>query len=256
MTKRLALAAFLLLVAAPVWAAPALDVCNAGAGGTGNLSWTHTPSGTPKGVVVIVGQFIGGTDEVTSVTYDGVAMTEVSPSPLCKTSGEPGCAYAYFMGSSVPTGAKTVQVNVSGSSTRRAISCTITAATSTMSVDSVGSLSTDAVVDPSFTISTTAGVETVVIGGGFFGDSVGTNTQPGTGYTTIVDDAPGGGGRIHVERKNTNPTGGSVTVNWTDANSDDAVLIGLAVREPSTNKAGGLVNTTNDKNLVGGGLVP
>lgn len=37
--------------------------------------WTHTPVGTPRGIIVQVVQN-AGTDEVTGVTYGSVAMTE------------------------------------------------------------------------------------------------------------------------------------------------------------------------------------
>ena len=39
--------------------------------GTSTISSTHTPSGTPKGAIVLITQDVGATDEVTGVTYGG-----------------------------------------------------------------------------------------------------------------------------------------------------------------------------------------
>jgi hypothetical protein len=100
--------------------AVALDATSAGAGGTGNFNWTHTPVGTPKGVWVVIPQDTGQTDEVTAVTYGGVAMERViagSPTnPIFRdgVGGDDGGIYEYFLGSGIPTGAQTVAVTVNG----------------------------------------------------------------------------------------------------------------------------------------------
>ena len=44
--------------------------------GSGGVTWTHTPVGTPKGVIFFA-KNINATDYVTGVTYGGVAMAEV-----------------------------------------------------------------------------------------------------------------------------------------------------------------------------------
>ncbi|HUW56670.1 MAG TPA: hypothetical protein VMZ92_08550, partial [Planctomycetota bacterium] len=73
-----------------------------------NPSWTHTPSGTPRGVVVWTVSASG--DNCSNVTYGGVSMTEVTGSPNNKSSGEGIRVQCFFLGSGLGTGAKTVSV--------------------------------------------------------------------------------------------------------------------------------------------------
>lgn len=78
----------------------------------GNQSWTHTPVGTPRGILVFIAQgFEAATDVITGVTYGGVAMTRVAVTTTAPT--DPVRSYAYFLGSSIPTGAQTVAVTAS-----------------------------------------------------------------------------------------------------------------------------------------------
>lgn len=76
-----------------------------------SFSWTHTPVGTPAGVVVVVAGTTTATNDVTSVTYGGVSVPRVSGAFAADTAGEPAFTDVYFLGSSVPTGAQTVVVN-------------------------------------------------------------------------------------------------------------------------------------------------
>jgi hypothetical protein len=116
-----------------------------------NPSFTHTPIGTPRGVEVWVSHE-GNTDEITGITYGGVAMTEQAGSPSLLTATEPSALYCYFLGASIPTGAQTVTVSGSGVTTKVAWCITVTAATNTEFVDSTvfTSGSTD---NPSGTLS-------------------------------------------------------------------------------------------------------
>jgi len=74
-----------------------------------SFSWTHSPVGTPRGVVVFVFIIAADADYVTSVTYGGTAMTE-NPTFAFDSADEPGRTYAFSLGSSVPTGNQTVVV--------------------------------------------------------------------------------------------------------------------------------------------------
>jgi hypothetical protein len=79
-----------------------------GTSGTGPThSWTHTPVGTARGIVVAI-QTDQGSDVISTVTYGGVSMSRVAH--VLDTATEPGGAYIYFLGSGIPTGAQTVAV--------------------------------------------------------------------------------------------------------------------------------------------------
>lgn len=125
-------------------------------GETGTKSSDHIPSGTPRAVLVLIVQTGGTGDEVTGVTYGGVAMTEVSVSPLLKATNEEGAVYAYFLGSSIPANQQTVVATcdpATGGSPKAGNIFTLTANTDTEIVDAktIGPL--DAAADPSVTLS-------------------------------------------------------------------------------------------------------
>lgn len=80
-----------------------------------SFNWNHTPSGTPKGVVVFTFTNANA-DDATDVTYGGVTMTAVSGGRAVDTAGEPGDCKVWFLGSGVPTGMQNIVVtrNTSG----------------------------------------------------------------------------------------------------------------------------------------------
>jgi hypothetical protein len=100
------------LADAQVTAAPALAF-DAFAGGpdpfvTADTSWTHTPVGVPKGVIVIIVQELA-TDQIAGVTYGGVAMTRALRQ--VRTTTEAGTVYIYELYASIPAGPQTVAVD-------------------------------------------------------------------------------------------------------------------------------------------------
>lgn len=76
-----------------------------------SFSWDHTPVGTPKGVLIFT--FVNANaDDATSVTYGGTTVPAVSGGRAASSNGtSPGDCKAWFLGSGVPTGTKTVVVN-------------------------------------------------------------------------------------------------------------------------------------------------
>src|SRR3972149_1067868 len=80
--------------------------------GTSNtsFSWTHTPVGTPKAVIVWVVQNAATTVEANAPTYGGVTMTLVGSS--VNSTGERGRVDCYFLGTKIRTGSQTVEVTV------------------------------------------------------------------------------------------------------------------------------------------------
>lgn len=88
------------------------------------FTWTHTPTGTPKGVVVAITQPLGSTDEVSAVTYGGVALSRVRST--ARTTTEAMRVYLYFLGSGIPTGAQTVSVTSTGTTAKQGHCFTMT----------------------------------------------------------------------------------------------------------------------------------
>jgi hypothetical protein len=134
MQRRVSLAVVgLCLWATPAVAVIAFDNSSCGTQSTGNISWDHTPVGTPAGVVVGIVQSIEGVDNVSGVTYDGEAMTEVAGSPFLRTShNEDATLYLYFLGSGVnATSPATVAVTVTGGRPKSPCVWTLTAAADT-----------------------------------------------------------------------------------------------------------------------------
>lgn len=119
--------------------AVAYDAVSESTAGTGgdtsgtSFNWTHTPSGTPAGVFVIVHMALSSTDECDGVTYGGVAMTDTGLT-AADTSGEPGRVTLWFL-SAPSSGAQTVVVSRTlGASMMNAQAVTVTSATGATAV--------------------------------------------------------------------------------------------------------------------------
>jgi hypothetical protein len=73
-------------------------------------TWTHTPVGTPRAIVVSVIHGVTATTLVSSVTYGGVPMTPIVSAT--DTVTEPGISRLWFLGRGIPTGPQTVSVDL------------------------------------------------------------------------------------------------------------------------------------------------
>lgn len=216
----------------------AYDTSSAAAAiGTGNLSWTHTPVGTPKGVIVFIVQTGGITDEITSVTYGGVSLSAVSGSPLFVNAGaEDGTVYAYFLGSGIPAGSQTVAVNVDGTgSIKDAVCTTVTAATSTTAViasDYIDYTEVGTTATPSLSISVPAFKTAYVAAALFTGEGVLSSLSVGAGCTQIQETDFGSSAAGYLRRTSIEVGATSAACSWTLGSSDEAGIFGLAVGEP------------------------
>jgi len=105
---------------------------------TDPIEHTHTPVGTPRGVLIFVSVNNVDSDVVGTVTYGGVTCTEVSESPAIQGTGEKGLVAGFFLGSGIPTGPQTVSIGNTGASARVAYSYTLTADADLEVVDSQG----------------------------------------------------------------------------------------------------------------------
>lgn len=96
---------------------------------TGDQSWTHTPVGTPAGVLVLIVEE-GGTDTILGVTYGGQTMTQVAGSPVLYTTPETGSIHGFFLNHPTDTDAATVAIDTDTGSDQYIAACfTVTSAT-------------------------------------------------------------------------------------------------------------------------------
>ena len=231
---RLLLVLALLLVAGPALAAPAFDAASEATAGTGNLSWTHTPSGTPRGVKVYVSQDAAFSDQVSSVTYGGVGMTRIEFA--ARDGTEDGAVYLYFLGASIPTGAQTVSVTVSDAATKTAHAVTATASADTAVEDS--SQTTGDAADPSLDVTTAGGLTTFCTSGAFSGVGAPSNLLEDTDMTRM--NSHDFGVTITAwDRITTNPTGGTVNFSWTAVSNNFAIAAACIKEQAAAGAAAG-----------------
>ncbi|MDQ3075968.1 MAG: hypothetical protein M3Q34_02475 [bacterium] len=96
---------------------------------SGSCSFTHTPSGTPRGVLIYVYYILTDTDPGTTVTYGGVSVPAVSSGSAADTVTEKGRVTAYYLGAGISTGAQTIVVTRTGTTAIYITSTTVTSAT-------------------------------------------------------------------------------------------------------------------------------
>lgn len=223
------LALVLLLWAGPVCAQGVAFDASSSALRTGTedpyTAHTHTPVGTPIGVLCGASHGISATGLVSSVTYGGTAMTLVRTQT--DTAGEPGWTGVYFLGASVPTGAQTVSWDLtSASTTDIQFSCiTVTAAgggTGTTQDNSTGECGTNSdVANVTCTTSAAASSQRVAYMVQYYGGG-----SPGTcgGETTTSVASVDHGAFASVHCRSGNLTDTQYTCTGTSAADDQALL--------------------------------
>lgn len=216
--------------------------------GTTPDSQTHTPVGTPRGVVMFP-ICVTSTDSITAAAYGAAAPTEVPDSIAIDASSELGIVKAYFLGSSVPTGAQTCTLTQSGGNgvTRRFYVATVTAADDTEVVQV--ELIQDNTADPTVVIDT--GSRTAITYVAMFSGLPSANVSAGSGLTALFERAVGSDARtFHLFRETTPASGSrSLTVN-TSASADDCALTAVAISEVVAAGGGGTVAPASFASLV------
>lgn len=215
----------------------AFDATSESTSNTADFNWTHTPVGTPKGVVVFVFEE-GINDTINGVTYGGVAMTQVNSAQ--DSAGEPGRCFAYFLGSSIPTGAKTVAVDQTGSTdSKYGAAVTVTAATNTQLAGTGSAKVEGDTANPSVTITGISGAS-YGFGGLWSGQDAEASVTAGSGMTKR--NSLDFGARTATIESSTNPNAsGDLTIAFTVA-SEDVAMVGIAIEEiAATRKLLGLL---------------
>lgn len=186
----------------------AFDAATAGGdnGGSGSLTFSHTCTGS-LGLLVVGfnGDNIGGADDITSVTYNGVALTladkQVNPS-----SGGDRNTYMYFL-LGPATGAHNVVVSCSGSHLLQggAVSYTGVKASGQPDAHTVNAESSSSLKTLTTSVTTSAdNCWTVLIEGCYDG---GTPPVAGTGSTRRTFDGTNGGWGLFDSNAAIHPAG-------------------------------------------------
>lgn len=218
-------------------------------GASATYSWSHTPVGTPKAVVVFTIDLTGGNYPYGGVTYGGVALSEVTSGTASDGSGTPegGTMKAWFLGSGIPTGTQTVQVTESGSmNNNHAYVYTFTAGGDTsyagVYTESNNQTLTEENIDDGSPGTSSIRVMAVKSGASSVLSAGSNSTYNGTGMS--ID----GGSTISMTVYETVPGQGSRPVGVTYGTSDDVAAVYLAVIE--TNSAPTITTATDSPDPV------
>ncbi len=200
-----------------------------------SFSWTHGDTGSPEGVLVFV-TTIANADYITSVTYGGVTMTQVSEA--IDTTTEPARVTAFFLGSSVPTGSQTIEVTRTNNATvMYANAASVQAAGNTETTGYV-LLQNNLAYSEQSVDDGSLGTNSMR----YVGAYTGRNTALTAGAnTTALQSIVLAATQASMLGRETTAGQGARSVGYTYATTDDAAAIHLAIREtPSPYFAGTL----------------
>ena len=193
----------------------------------GSQTVNHVASASARAAVVLIDQNTTATDEVTSVTYGGIAMTRLS---FNTEATEPGAVYIYWL-DNIATGTQNVVMTTSAATSKQLV-------VATMTVASGGGVK---VAGNNFATSVSAANPAVTISGFVSGIRVSAfevihsglqtmTTTPATGWTRISSTDLGAQGRGFA-RQDVTINGNTLTAGWTAATADDYVIATVAFRE-------------------------
>ena len=187
-------------------------------------NFTHTPIGTPRGVVVLIAHNTISTDIVNGVTYGGVAMSRIRTD--ADTAGEPGRTYLYFLGASIPTGAQTVSIDrTQATQSVVAYAATFTAAADTEVIDHDGTNGDQANPAVTFTQSGRSAVSVGILHSGL---NLPANAAELADQTRLGDHDYGN--QVVVASRRTTADTADDTFGYTSA-SEDVALSAAAIAE-------------------------
>lgn len=194
-------------------------------GTTDPQTWTHTPAGTLKGVVVAIVHTTSSTDHVSTVTYGGVSLTRKIRAT--DTANEPGAAELWFLGSGIPTGAQTVSVDLTSGTTddMHFVSMGVTGSCDTETVVT-GSINENA-ANPSVTLAYSG--RTCLSLAALYGGGATAAAFTKNANCTVVQDFSFGANYSVVLRQ-TSPGSSDFAIGGT-ASTDDVAYVALAVSE-------------------------
>lgn len=199
--------------------------------GTVDLSLSHTPVGTPRGVAVPIVQWGNASSQINTINYGGVALSGIDPTPFGKSTGEIGLLYWYFLGANVPSGTQSLEIDFTNPGSRRIGSVITLTANANLEIETTGTLSSDTATDPSVNL-TLGSVDALILAALFSGHDALASVTAASGYTKMVGpDDDFGSATAHFIRRNSGAMGpGTFSAGFTAA-IEDAVLFAIAVKE-------------------------
>lgn len=209
--------------------------------GASPYTFSHTPVGTPRAVVVGV-VFVTDAENVSgAVTYGGVTMTP--DQNQVSGGGESGRSALFFLGASIPTGMQTVSIPHTGSNATQMFVVTMTAAADT----EIGDSDFDTGAQQNASIVLTTAATSLRVGTIYTAlDGLG-GLAPLTGMTLIGQFSSGF--RTDMAHRQTTPSSGGFTFGYTTNISTDIALVGVAVQEAAPAPTGVLAGV-QDPNVA------
>lgn len=205
----------------------ALDSSGSPASSTGNFSFTHTPAGTPRAIIIGIIQDVGSGDEVTAVTYGGVPVPRIGS--VFKATGETSSVYVYHLGAGIPTGPQTVAVTVDFvASNKRVVVWALTGAKDT-AVINVQTVVNDVLQDPLVTLQLGGNSAWCAI---VFnsGQNLVASIAPLASWTATLTQQWAGNTKTGGGFRYNTVAAVDVAAGWTQA-SDDAAMVAIAIIE-------------------------
>lgn len=196
--------------------------------GTQNTS--HTAGASARAAVVLVHQNASTADQISDITYNGVAMTRLR---FDTEATEAGANYIYWLdGITGQGGAVTVAMTTTGTAVKRlAVSTMSTASNIKVSVGAHNSATSASGANPTVTLTGLLAAETyysyLVVHSGL----TTMTTTPGTGWTNIHNIDLGAQGRGMARRTAVDTGITSLAATWTAATADDYVISAVAFYE-------------------------
>lgn len=190
-------------------------------------TWTHTPGVNPKGALFGFVHDTSETDHVNGVTYGGVALSE-----LLRTSvagGKPGACELWFRGNGLPTGPRTVSVDLTGAAigdNAHFVMVTLGGDTDLEVIDS-GILSDTADNNPEITLAS-LGRLCISLAMIYSGRNSPTLLTEISGCSRVQDMDLGASASVFSRQ--TTPGSSNFTMGWTALGAEVA-LVGVAISE-------------------------
>lgn len=203
-----------------------------------SFSWTHTQTGTPKGVVVFVTTFGSSTDLLTSVIYGSSTLTRLSGGAAFDTTGESGRTDVFFLGEGLPSGNQTITVNRTVTGVEGyASAATVTASFATEAVGLVLLSEDGTLAEQNVNDGRPSGAGGLRYASAFSG--LAAPPAAGANSTLLTSIDIGQSGAAMVRETTAGP--GSRPVGFSSGTSDDRAVVHLAIREKGL--AGGSTST-------------